>query len=775
MTSATFSLAGSLRARLQDPLRRGADALIIGTAITSVLGLIFWAMAARWLPTTAVGIGAALMSTVTLLANFSTLGMRNGLLRFLPAAGAATGRLILTCYAFCAGAAMLAAGIFLMGQPFWAEKLGFLRESPLSMIVFAVGTAAWVVFVLQDQVLIGLRHPGWVPLANGASSLLKILVLPLLASAAVWAIFAATIIPAVLAVIVVGALVLHLARDIATADPRSATEAKVSMSTLVRFAGPDHVATLMWLATTDVLTLIVLQVAGAEASAHWYMANTIGYALYLVTSNVGSALIAESAHDPERSVVHARRALLHCTQLVVPAAVIGVMMAPLVLRLIGTDYAENATATLQLILISAIPQLIVGISVSTARVRGDMKTVLGVYAFTALATWGGSWMGLHLWGLTGVGIAILCNQTLVAAYLLLTERTGLWERPHGWHGMLDSAKGIPLARRTRRNQKQAQLLVEPALVACGLPADRTSALLTSASDTLVVAVKGEYQPLILKIATSTFASQGLKHHVDTVRRLLVGHESDAGALLPRIIRRAQVHGHEVVLESALPGVTNTATPCSDAVSTAALAAIARIHEATGVPRVVDEGLLDLWIEKPVDVIRRAYQRPGAARNLGRLRRELRRGLGGRQMRAALVHGDYWGGNVLTTTTSEGPRTSGIIDWENAMPLGIPDTDLVHWWLTNQPGELGATVLEALANPEAVRSGLSGLGATLANADVETEYIILLTWLWHVSAGLTRASTNRVSLMWVARNISPVVDLFDGKKFQSPKGELQWRR
>jgi O-antigen/teichoic acid export membrane protein len=772
MTSARFSLAGSLRARLQDPLRRGADALIIGTGITSVLGLVFWALAARSLPTTTVGIGAALISTVTLLATFSTLGMENGLLRFLPAAGAATGRLILTCYAFCAGAAMLAAGIFLMGQPMWAEKMDFLRESPLSMIIFAVGTAAWVVYVLQDQVLVGLRHPGWVPLTNGASSLLKILALPLLASAAAWAIFAATIIPAVLAVIVVGALVLRFARNIAAADPRSATEAKISMSALMRFAGPDHVANLMWLATIDVLTLIVLQVDGAEASAHWYIASTIGYTLYLITSNVGSALIAESAHDPEHHVAHARRALRHCTQLVVPAAVIGVVAAPLALRLFGTDYAENATAMLQLILISAIPQLIVGISVSTARVRGDMKTVLGVYAFTGLATWGGSWIGLELWGLTGIGIAILFSQSLVAAYLLLSERTGLWERPQGWRGMLKSVRGTPLARRTRRNQKLAQLLVEPALAACGLPADRTSALLTSDSDTLVVAVKGDDQLLILKIATSTLASRGLKQHADTVRRLLVGLESDAGALLPRITRRAQVHGNEVVLESALPGATDTATLCSNTVSAAAYAAIGRVHEATGASRVVDEDLLDLWIDQPVDVIRRSYRRPSTARNLERIARELRRGLGGRQMQTALVHGNYWGGNVLTTITPEGPRISGIIDWENATPWGIPDTDLVHWWLTNQPGELGAIVVEALANPEAVRSGLSGLGATLTNADVKTEHIILLTWLWHVSAGLTRASPNRMGLMWVARNVSPVVHLFDGKESHSPKGTPQ---
>ncbi len=187
-------------------MRRSAYALILATGLTSGLGLVFWALAARWLPTATVGLGAALVSVMALLANLSTLGLRNGLIRFLPTAGSASRRLIVTCYALCAVAAMVAAGIFLLGQPLWAERLAFLRDSPLSALAFVIGTAFWVLFVLQDHVLVGLRQTIWVPLENGLCAVAKIALLPLLAFAGGWAVFGAAALPAAAAVLVVTTL-----------------------------------------------------------------------------------------------------------------------------------------------------------------------------------------------------------------------------------------------------------------------------------------------------------------------------------------------------------------------------------------------------------------------------------------------------------------------------------------------------------------------------------------------------------------------------------------
>lgn len=762
----------SIKARLSDPLRRSADALIIGTGLTSALGLAFWALAARWLPTEAVGVGAALMATITLLANFSTLGMRNGLLRFLPAAGTGTARLILTCYAVCAGAAMLAAGIFLIGQPLWADKLGFLRENPLTMLAFVVGTATWVIFVLQDQVLIGLRRTGWVPLQNGLSSVLKIVVLPVAAGATLWAVFVASILPAFLAVVFITALVLHYSRQAAARDSRLASEPRVPLSKLVRFAASDHFATLLWFATTDVLTLIVLNVSGAEVSAYWYVANAIGYSLYLVTSNVGSALIAESAHDPEHSISHARKALSHSAQLVIPAAVIGILVAPYVLHLMGPQYAENATATLQLILASAIPQLIVGISVSNARVRGHMGTVVGVYVFTAVTIWGGSVFALQAWGLTGVGIVILLNQSIVALFLLATGRTGLSSGGTGWRALVAAIEKRVHSSKRKRSERRSDLLLGRALEACGLPQARKSRMLVSDSDTLVVAVSGADEPMVVKIAISAAASQGLGHHARSITELASLLDPELSTVVPRTIRHGNVDGHLVVVESKLPGQTISETGTNGAASSAALERMGRIHEATRSIEVVDAAVLAHWIDDPIAVIRRGYGMPGAGAKLDRMVEVFHRAWLGREVAVGYVHGDFWPGNVLVGGGTDSLSVTGIIDWENACPRGLPDADLVHWWLTTQPGQIGDVVRAALEDPEKLRADLARLGARLPNGDLEIEHIVLLAWIMHVSAGLERATTNKVSLVWVARNVSPVVRLFDADAPISTAGKRQ---
>jgi O-antigen/teichoic acid export membrane protein len=177
-------------------MRRSAYALIVGTGLTSILGMIFWVLAARLLTSEAVGTGTALTSAMIFLATLSTLGLGNTLVRFLAPAGAKARQVVLACYAVCVSTAILAALIFIAGQPWWASELGFLRHNVLLAAAFVLATAVWVVFVLEDRVLVGLRRASWVPLTNGVHSVVKIALLPLLTASAGYALFATFALPA---------------------------------------------------------------------------------------------------------------------------------------------------------------------------------------------------------------------------------------------------------------------------------------------------------------------------------------------------------------------------------------------------------------------------------------------------------------------------------------------------------------------------------------------------------------------------------------------------
>jgi O-antigen/teichoic acid export membrane protein len=425
-------IAASLATHLREPMRRSAYALIAGTGLTAILGMIFWVLAARWLTSEAVGTGTALTSAMIFLAMLSTLGLGNTLVRFLAPAGARARRVILACYGLCASTAILAALIFIAGQPWWASELGLLRHNVLAAVVFVLAAAVWVIFALEDRVLVGLRRASWVPLTNGIHSILKIAPLPLLTASAGYALFATFALPALPIVLVVTVFILRLPSQESRA-PEPVESLRISH--LFRFALTDYFSSLLWLATTDLMTLVVLDQMGPQQSAYYFMSFTIAYSLYLVTSNVGSAFVAEAAQFPSRTIVLARNALRHAALIVVPLALAGIIIAPLGLRVLGEEYSTNGTTLLRLLLLSAIAQVIIEIALSAARLRRDNRMVLTVYGGQALGIFGGTALMIGRWGLTGVGLSWIITQTAVAVALVATRRVG-------WNAVTQDSTGI---------------------------------------------------------------------------------------------------------------------------------------------------------------------------------------------------------------------------------------------------------------------------------------------------------------------------------------------
>ena len=751
----TTGIAASVATHLREPMRRSAYALIAGTGLTSILGLAFWVLTARLLPPEAVGTGSALIAAMTFLGTLSTLGLRNGLVRFLAPAGASARRLIVTCYVLCASAAVLAAVVFIAGQPWWASKLDFLRQDRLLAAGFIAATAVWVLFVLEDHVLIGLRRTGWVPVTNGIYSAVKIALLPALAAGTAYGLFAAFALPAAPIVVLVTILILRM-----TSQQRDVSDGeKLRIPQLVRFAIADHSSALLWLATTELLTLVVLQKTDAEASAYYFMSFTIAYSLFLLSSNVGSAFVAEAARFPARAGALAADALRQAASLVVPLSLVGVVLSPLALRILGQEYATNGTVLLRLLLLSAIPQVVIGISLGAARVRRDNRLILAVYAAQALGVFGGTVLTIDRWGLTGVGLSWLVTQTAVALVLILTRRTGTELGGIELGKAVDWAGKVVSRLRRKCNNRLARHLVGPALSVCGVAAQRTEyRLLPSDSDALILALEGQPEPQVLKIATTPAASRGLDRHADTLSELR--HSLDSSqllTLLPKVLERGTVQGRTVLLETKLPGVTGPDRAGGWALAAAA-ATITELHRSTDAVVTVDEAVIRDWVDTPIHKLRQIKPLHGADLAFDRLTDTLYGALLGQHVSTSRVHGDYWLGNVLLLPYGEGVKVTGIVDWENARRVGLPDCDLIHLWLTSQPSELGITVRRAVISPDTVQTAVAGLGVSWTNPQLSTAHLVLLAWLWHVTAELERATRNRVGRLWLARTVRPVLEL-----------------
>ena len=161
------------------------------------------------------------------------------------------------------------------------------------------------------------------------------------------------------------------------------------------------------------------------------------------------------------------------------------MLAPLGLGILGQEYSTNGTALLRLLLLSAIPQVVIGIALGAARVRRDNRLILAVYAAQALGVFGGTFLTIDRWGLTGVGLSWLVTQTTVALALILTRRTGTESGGIEFSGAVDWA-GRVVSRLRRRAEPPAGARacgsgterMRIGITACGVPSARLRQRLT---------------------------------------------------------------------------------------------------------------------------------------------------------------------------------------------------------------------------------------------------------------------------------------------------------
>ena len=138
-----------------------------------------------------------LVSALLLLANFGQLGMANGLIRFLPAAGRHAAGLLARTYTLSAcWSAVLGLGFILLA-PRLSPEFSFLDDRLFPGLALSGAVLVWALFALQDAAIVGLRHAVWIPLENGAYGLLKLgLLLPFAAVMPGVGVFAAWVLAA---------------------------------------------------------------------------------------------------------------------------------------------------------------------------------------------------------------------------------------------------------------------------------------------------------------------------------------------------------------------------------------------------------------------------------------------------------------------------------------------------------------------------------------------------------------------------------------------------
>lgn len=415
-------------AHLRVPLYRNGYALMIGSAATSALGVVYWALAARYYSPEIVGLSSAVISAMMLLAGIAVLSLPGALVRFIPQAGHNTGRFISTTYVVSMGMALILAPLFCLTAGMWSAQLAFLRDEPRWLAAFVIATVTWCIFSLQDSALTGLRQAIWIPVENTIFSVAKIGLLLLLAGPIPqWGLFAAWTIPVIVALVPINYLLFRRwipahAADAnnmqATSTPAPSARSPFSGHAVQRYVIGNYPGTLLYLAYTMLLPLLVTNLAGSRANAYFYIPWMIASGLQLIALNLTTSLTVEAARDESKLAFYGYRILQQALKLLVPLVLLICLSAPFILMVFGREYRDEGTQLLQLLTLSTLPNVIVMLYLSIVRVQNRVGGVIVTQGLLCISLLGLSYLLLPQWGILGVGWASLISQSTVAVLLI---------------------------------------------------------------------------------------------------------------------------------------------------------------------------------------------------------------------------------------------------------------------------------------------------------------------------------------------------------------------
>jgi len=126
------------------------------TTVTSVLGFVYWWLAARQFSPEAVGFASAAISAMTLLGTACILGLGTLLVGELPRQPRQQVSLINAALILVGGVGECFGIVFAVVAPFISLSFQPLRASIQDIMLFAVGVSLTAITIVLDQALIGL-------------------------------------------------------------------------------------------------------------------------------------------------------------------------------------------------------------------------------------------------------------------------------------------------------------------------------------------------------------------------------------------------------------------------------------------------------------------------------------------------------------------------------------------------------------------------------------------------------------------------------------------
>lgn len=331
-----------------DNLFRNSIYLMVSTGLMAALGFFFWLISTHLFTPSEIGLGTALISAMTLISSISLLGFNSTFIRILPNASDRNNQ-INTGSTLVISAAMIMAIGYVLLIPYLAPQLGLVHYNIWYAIGFVVMVGLASINSLTDSIFIAYRSAKYVLLTEGVYTSGTKLFLPLFfLSLGAYGVFASAGLAASIGMIA-SVFILMIKFNY---RPRVRVD-RSTLKAVFHYSFTNYIASLLSIAPTLILPVIIIDHLGAIPAANFYLAFMIINLLYTVASSVSSSLFAEGSRDEQSLKKLISQSTVILAGIMIPTALLIVFFGPFILGSFGKSYGQGGSAVITMLALAS--------------------------------------------------------------------------------------------------------------------------------------------------------------------------------------------------------------------------------------------------------------------------------------------------------------------------------------------------------------------------------------------------------------------------------------
>lgn len=393
-------------------------AVMTSSAATGVLGFAFWTVAARGYDTAEVGRASAIISSATFIAILANFSLGSLYERFLPVAGGFTQRLVRqgTLFAGCVGV-LFGAAFLVLGPRTQLFPNGF------EAILFPLFVAVLAIYVLQDQVLIGLGRARTIATKNISQSVAKLIaVAALIPLASGAAIVGSWVAPAAVITAIVSFVVIRRETRRRSGPPRLPPTREV-----LSFFASSYAISAVTVSVPLLVPLIVVAQLGTEMNAYFSMCWLVVHTLGVLIGGTAAPFIATASTPGADLRTCTTRFVLLCVGAAVAGGAVLMLAGPWILAVLGPDYVDQGAGLIRIMALTLPAVALMTIYTALARLRRRLRLAVTTQIVLGVTVVLGVTLTTPHWGLNAVGYSYLAAEA-VSTLILLAPTVALLRR-----------------------------------------------------------------------------------------------------------------------------------------------------------------------------------------------------------------------------------------------------------------------------------------------------------------------------------------------------------